>query len=151
MDLRRNRKNLTGTNSVKKYLFKSYKHKILYLLKKEKALKVRHQKADQFQLEISVEERLIDQQLTKEKKEILQKALEKISGRQREAIYYFYFENMSYQEIAEIMDLSHVKSARNLVYDALKFLKHNVLIDYSIIILFFYAAKILSTSSLLFV
>jgi len=150
IDLRRNRQNLSSTTSIKKYLFKSFKNKIFYLLKKEKALKVRHQKADYFQLEISVEERLIDQQLTREKKEKLQRALEKISGRQREAIYYFYFENMSYQEIAEVMDLSHVKSARNLVYEALKLLKDHVIIYHPIVIIFFYIFKMLTKSDMYF-
>jgi DNA-directed RNA polymerase specialized sigma24 family protein len=44
-------------------------------------------------------------------------------GRKKEALYYFYYEGLSYEQIKEMMELSHIKSARNLVYEAISYLR----------------------------
>ncbi|MCK5371360.1 MAG: sigma-70 family RNA polymerase sigma factor, partial [Cyclobacteriaceae bacterium] len=47
--------------------------------------------------------------------------------RQKEAVIYFYYEGMSYQEIADIMGLQKVKSARKLIYRAIEALRKDLL------------------------
>lgn len=134
IELRKNRKNLSDTNSIKKYLFKSLRRKIIYQLNKKQSLIRRYQKAEQFEVEFSVEDHMINRQLSQEKEERINKALSHLPVRQREAIYYFYYENMKYEEVAEVMNLSHIKSARNLIYKALGNLKLNLIVDVSVII-----------------
>lgn len=136
IEIRKNRKNLTFTTSIKKYLFKAMKRKIIYQLKKKRSMELRHQRASQFELEFSIEDRIINKQLTEEKALQIKKSMERLPQRQREAIYYFYYENMKYEEIAEIMNLSKAKSARNLIYKALSVLRSNLIIEVASALIF---------------
>jgi RNA polymerase sigma factor (sigma-70 family) len=123
IELRKNRENLGDTDSIKFYLFKCLKRRInrelnSWINKKEEFI------GDlSFEITFSPEQVLIDSQLDKEKTEKLNKAIQGLSARKREAVYYLFYEGLSYEQIKEIMDLSHVKSARNLVYKALNFLR----------------------------
>ncbi|WP_133464780.1 RNA polymerase sigma factor [Sunxiuqinia elliptica] len=84
------------------------KNAILYALKEQES-----------EFEDNIESSLIDI----EQKEAIQKriesALSQLSKRQQEAIYLRYSEGLSYDEVAELMDLDKA-SARTLVYRALK-------------------------------
>jgi RNA polymerase sigma factor (sigma-70 family) len=123
VDLRQRRERLGKTDSIKFYLFKSIRRRIIVQSGKQKA-----QLDGNYDLTytFSHEEQLISQQLDEEMHAKLDKGLAQLSPRKKEVIYYFFFEGMSYQQIKEIMQLDHVKSARNLVYKALDFLKNVV-------------------------
>ncbi len=128
IELRKKRKNLSNTTSIKLYLYKCIRRKILSY--KQQANKmISHQNLDgyNFDVDLSAEHVLIIKQLDTERKKKLAKAMKSLSARQKEAIYYFYYEDLSYADVAEIMELGHAKSARNLVYRALKCLKLNIL------------------------
>ncbi|MEQ9287163.1 MAG: sigma factor-like helix-turn-helix DNA-binding protein [Cyclobacteriaceae bacterium] len=56
----------------------------------------------------------------------LNHAREYLTKRQKQAIYYFYYEDLSYEEVSEIMGLNNVKSTRNLVYKAINILKSHM-------------------------
>lgn len=79
--------------------------------------------SDQFLITYSHEKTLIDRQIHEEQALLLNAALKHLSVRKKEAPYYFYFEGLSYLHIRELMGLSQVKSARNLVYQAISSLK----------------------------
>ena len=49
--------------------------------------------------------------------------MQQLPERQRKAIHYFYFENVSYAQLAELMEMSNIKSARNLVYKGINSLR----------------------------
>jgi RNA polymerase sigma-70 factor (ECF subfamily) len=49
-------------------------------------------------------------------------ALERLSSRQKEIIYLKYYQNLSYEEVSEIMNINY-QVARNLLYQAIKSLK----------------------------
>ena len=53
----------------------------------------------------------------------IQLAMEKLSGRKREAIILKFFENLTYDEISEVMELKSTKYARQLIYRSLDELK----------------------------
>ena len=53
----------------------------------------------------------------------LNQCLEQLTDRQKEAIYYYYFENFSYEQIKDIMGMHQIRSARNLIYRALAALR----------------------------
>jgi RNA polymerase sigma factor (sigma-70 family) len=129
IDLRKNRKNLAETNSIKKYLFKSFKRKVLFHLKKYRALENRNLKSEQFEIEFSIEDRIINRQMGEQRAYKIKEAISKLPQRQREAIYYYFYENMNYQEVAEIMQMSQTRSARNLIYKALSSLKINLKVE----------------------
>lgn len=120
VDLRQRRERLGKTDSIKFYLFKSIRRRITVQSEKQKK-----QLDENYDLvyTFSPEDQLIAQQLDEEKRSKLEKGLAQLSPRKKEVIYYFFFEGMSYQQIQEIMQLDHVKSARNLIYKALDFLR----------------------------
>lgn len=127
IEIRKTRSRLGDTNNIKFYLFKSLKRRVL---KEQKSgfYKLLDLKNDySFSVEFSHEQLIIDRQLSQEMVQKLNKSIQQLPPRKREIIYYFYYENLSYQEIKEIMGFSNVKSARNLLYNALEFLKSALL------------------------
>lgn len=126
IDLREKRERLGDTDSIKYYLFKSLRRKITRYLSKNKVLLTSSELSQTFQVVLSHEAILINQQLTQEKSDQLQEAFAKLSPKKREAIYHVFYENLSYKETASIMGLMNVKSVRNLIYKALDNLRKNI-------------------------
>lgn len=107
--------------SVKAYLLKSLKYKLLKAFRKnEKTLALPDNGEGNF--EWSHETTLILQQDLAEKKKKVQEALGRLSNRQKEIIYLKYYQNLSYEEVSEIMNINY-QVARNLLYQAIKSLK----------------------------
>lgn len=127
IEIRERRTYLGPTDSIKFYLFKCLKRKL------HKDLAEWEQKREgldslppAFVFTISHETQLIDQQIDAEKREKLNAAIERLSQRKREIIYYSFYEGMSYRQIQEIMGLENLKTTRNLMYKALQFLRESV-------------------------
>ena len=78
----------------------------------------------QFSTELSSECIYINKQIKEEQLEKLNKALKALDCKEREAIYYFYYEGLSYEQIAEIFNFSHVSSARRVMYRGLRHLRN---------------------------
>ncbi len=125
IEIRKSRKNLSDTDSIKLYLFKSIRRSVLNAQKHSLLTSNQIQGYD-FKVVLSIEHLIIDRQLEEEKIAQLKSGLSKLTKRQGEVIYYYYYENMSYQEVMQMMGLNSVKSARNLVYKALNTLKLEV-------------------------
>jgi RNA polymerase sigma-70 factor (ECF subfamily) len=108
--------------SVKAYLLKSLKYKLLKVFRKNgKVLPI--QDNGDVPFELSHETFLISQQENHEKKQMVIEALGKLSHRQKEIIYLKYYQNLSYEEVSEIMNINY-QVARNLLYQAIKSLKN---------------------------
>ncbi len=125
IDIRRTRKKLSDTTSIKLYLYKAIRRKVLQYVKHSRKYfwSGSLEEGNNFHFTFSYEHHLIAKQLTEEKIERLNQALETLPKRQREVIYYFFYEQMGYQEIKEIMNFTNVKSVRNKAYIALKTLR----------------------------
>ncbi len=125
IDIRRTRKRLSDTTSIKLYLYKATRRKILQYIKssRKRFWNGSLEEGNNFHFTFSYEYHLIAKQLTEEKIERLNRALKTLPKRQREVIYYFFYEQMGYQEIKEIMDFANIKSVRNKAYIALKALR----------------------------
>ncbi|MDN3670703.1 sigma-70 family RNA polymerase sigma factor [Echinicola jeungdonensis] len=126
IELRNKRDSLGATNNIKFYLFKSLKRKIIResgrWFRKWERLAGNYY----FEFSFSPEQILIDRQLDQEKHASLNTALKELTDRQKEIIYYFYFEGLSYEQIKEIMCFTSTKATRNLLYRAIDFLKDAV-------------------------
>lgn len=124
-DLIRMRKNLKSVNSLKAYLFASLRRKIFRQMQKTK------NEIDQSQVEETTSFRIahlmdnsqINEQLDKENKKIIEEACNQLPARQREIILLYFFEEMSYQDISEVMNFGDVTSARTLVHRAITSLR----------------------------
>ncbi len=108
--------------SVKAYLLKSLKYKLLKAFRKNGKILPIHDNGD-MPFELSHETFLISKQESEEKKKRVIKALERLSHRQKEIIYLKYYQNLSYEEDSEIMNINY-QVARNLLYQAIKSLKN---------------------------
>src|SRR5690606_5118239 len=134
--LRKNRAGFSDTTSIKMYLLKAFKRRVIEYSK-------RYNKENekngsflffQFPVELSSETIYIDQQIEEEQIYKLNMALQSLDSKEREAIYYFYYEGLSYEQIAEIFNFSHTSSARRLVYRGLSQLRKLIMIFYLTVI-----------------
>lgn len=123
IELRKGRNNLGNTDNIKFYLFKSLKRKIIKESGKWYANLEDINDNYFFAFHFSHEQHLINRQIDEEQALKLDAAVKKLSPRKKEVIYYFFYEGLSYQQIQEIMGLENIKSARNLIYKALDFLR----------------------------
>ena len=125
IELKQKRKTLGNTNSIKFYLLKSYRRKLLYHIKREKLNTSKEQTfiKDTFEIELTHESRLINAQLNDEIKAKLNMALNNLTERQREILIYFFHEGLSYEEITSIMEFSRIEYARVLMSRSLSKLR----------------------------
>lgn len=125
ISLRKKRGSLSEVSNIKGYLLRSIQREVLRNGKKTSSKMVLDdsQMDSFFQIELSPETSFIQRESADQRKIQLQEALKKLTAKQRQAILLFYEEELSYKEIAQIMDFNEVKSARKLIYRALSSLK----------------------------
>jgi RNA polymerase sigma factor (sigma-70 family) len=115
-DLWESRRNLSSLTFVKWYLFKVLKNRILRERTKKRKESLVEDEYD-FQLEFNIEDRLIANRQDVELAFKIQKVLNTLSPRKREIIYLRYYEGLSFDEIAEVMNLNK-QSVHNLLQKA---------------------------------
>lgn len=125
IDLINKRSNLGEVKCIKLYLFKSFRRRLLKYIQFTRKKHERENDAghETYHIEISQEERLMNIQTDEHQKERIKKGIITLTEKEREAIYYFYYQNLSYAEMCEIFNYTQVKTVRNLVYQALKKLR----------------------------
>lgn len=127
--LRKSRTGLGEAPHLKMYLLKAFRRRVVEYLQKYNK-ECRQNEAfliSEFPVELSSETIYINRQLEEEQIQKLNTALKALNAKEREAIYYFYYEGLSYEQIAEIFNFSHVSSARRLVYRGLGQLRKLIL------------------------
>jgi RNA polymerase sigma factor (sigma-70 family) len=113
-------KTRTPVVSVRAYLLKSLKYKLLKAYRKSRVVVPIGSEEGRF--EWSHESFLIAGEEDAEKKRRVLRAMEQLSHRQKEIIYLKYYQNLSYEEVSEIMNINY-QVARNLLYQAIRSLK----------------------------
>jgi RNA polymerase sigma factor (sigma-70 family) len=118
---------LSEVSHVKTYLLISLKRNLIKKLVRENRFSGYEDEAEEsLGIEFSAEDIFILRQELSEQKEMLIRALNQLPKRQREAIYLKFYEELSSEQIAEILTVKP-QSVYNLVYDALKRLKEKLL------------------------
>jgi len=130
--------------SVKAYLLKSLKYKLLKAFRKQGKILPIHDNGD-MPFELSHETFLIHQQESDQRRQQVIGALERLSHRQKEIIYLKYYQNLSYEEVSEIMNINY-QVARNLLYQAIKSLKNMLAGPLEFFLFFLLAAGITFSS-----
>ncbi|RAV98214.1 RNA polymerase sigma factor [Pseudochryseolinea flava] len=118
------RATINDTTSIKYYLFKSLRRKIIEALDRQQTGE-RHLKTYFYWTEKkskSFEENLIAEQTTETQVQNLARHLKDLPPRQQEALYLVYYSNLSYEEIASIMSLQ-VRTVYNHVHTGLETLR----------------------------
>ncbi|MDQ3017088.1 MAG: sigma-70 family RNA polymerase sigma factor [Bacteroidota bacterium] len=129
------RERLAMPDSVKAYLLVSLRRKLFDKGSRIETLTEAKESFDE--LNISTEPhdahwvRLEDENAEQAK---LEKAMSRLSERQREIIHMKYFQELEYEEIGRIMDLNY-QSARNLVTRALTVLRKEMLLTVIILLM----------------
>lgn len=121
----RNSRNLSDTDCIRFYLLRALRYKIIRTLKRQdrKNWLVRKHSMFNIRIEVSHEIKILNRQMEEENRQKIQYAISRLNNKQREAIYYFFYEDLSYAQIASLMGFSNVKSARNLIYKALDIIR----------------------------
>ena len=124
----KNRKQLSSPDNVKVYLFISLKHSLLRALTKEAPRDIPdiiQEELPYFSLEPTAEDVVIEQEQLRLQDKRIKEMLSLLTSRQQEIIYYRYIQELSFDEICELMDLNY-QSAQNLIQRSLKKLRDNL-------------------------
>jgi RNA polymerase sigma factor (sigma-70 family) len=109
--------------SVRSYLLKALKYKLLKTYRQSRITLSAGDNDGTF--EFSHEHFLVAGEEEAERKRLVIHALEQLSDRQKEIIYLKFYQNLSYEEVSEIMNINY-QVARNLLYQAIKSLKNRL-------------------------
>ena len=125
-EINRARERISDTNNIKFYLLKSFRNRFLYYQKKRGRMFLTEHLTDgyNFEFTFSIEQKIIDSQLNQEKLSKLNQAVQQLPPRQREVIYYLFYEELSIDAIQELMQVTHRRTIQNIVYRALAKLKN---------------------------
>ena len=124
IELWKRKASLSDTDSIKYYLFKSLRRKLTRIKGKLwKSGKSLEGTVEPFQS--SHEHYLIDQQVSGERRSRIIEMLDQLTPRQREAIFLRYFEELSYEQIAYIMELGK-QAVYNHIHSGFKSLKRSL-------------------------
>jgi RNA polymerase sigma factor (sigma-70 family) len=124
VELWHSRKNLAPVRSVKFYLFKALRYKLVRLEKNrylsQRSARIAFSLGNT--LENPIETSIIENESRASQFESLRQAMKSLSLRQQEAIQLRYFQGFTHEQIAELMDLNY-QSVSNLLHRALYRLK----------------------------
>ncbi|WP_299666553.1 sigma-70 family RNA polymerase sigma factor [uncultured Polaribacter sp.] len=127
IELWNSKERLARVQSIKAYLYKSLRRKLIKSSSKQKKRFDKSKDVSNLDKKTpSAEISLIEKQLFDEKRDALNKAITTLSERQREIIYLKFYGRLGYNEIGEIMSLDK-KSAYNLMARTVKILKKNLI------------------------
>jgi RNA polymerase sigma factor (sigma-70 family) len=123
LDLWANKHKLKNINSVNSYLFSSFRY---ILFKRIKAANnIISSEEFEGEPEFSVDHSIIRQEVAAELQAKLKKALEALTPRQREAIFLRFYQGLSYEEVAVVLNIS-VKATYKIMARSLSALKENM-------------------------
>ncbi len=118
------REGLSEIGSVKGYLFKALRYKLYRAVRKDSRYDTLSE-ATQMQWEGSHESLMIAEERDDALRKRLHHFLDQLSPRQREAVELRFNNQMSYEEISNIMSISY-QAAVNLIYKSIKYLRENM-------------------------
>jgi len=126
LELWKGRNSIGDVRAPKTYLLISLRRKLLREMGRLKWFREAPEVSDDYNFEVqfAIETYLINTEIQHEDLKKLKRCLGQLTKRQREAIYLRFFHELSYEEIAETMEINR-HSAVNLVYEAIRFIKNN--------------------------
>lgn len=123
VDLWKNRENLAQVYSIKFYLYKGLKRKIIRNLSLKRKFPLNDvTDGHDFEMVLSHEFNVIANETSEQQKTDTLKALNKLSRRQKEAVILKFYEGLTYKEIGNLLSIS-TKSTYTLIYRAIDVLK----------------------------
>lgn len=132
------RQGLTQPQSIRFYLLKALRNRLSAQYRREWPFmsdwdndgEQEGENQHPFSTEPSAEEQLIALDIDAERKMLIHQTLQSLTPRQREIIYLRYFNDLTYEEICQVMQINY-QTARTQIYNALKLIR-KILKDSSI-------------------
>jgi len=119
-DLIKSRQNIGETDNIKFYLLRSLRRKLVYNLKKQNLSYFRKSENMWYAAyDDSVESNYIEEEKRQYRDKTIKEALQVLTPKQREILYYRYICEFEYEQICEIMSIKY-DSARKQVCRAIK-------------------------------
>ena len=123
INLWQKRNQLPIVNSIKAYLLKSLRNRILRIL--ESRTLNGHGEQPNEATQDSIEQRLVLEELAAERLNQLHLTIQKLPSRQKEVIHLRYFQNLNTEEIAEVLNINY-QSVSNLLHKGIKTLRQHI-------------------------
>ena len=111
----------SSVNSIKSYLYKSLYRELIRRLKKEGRSK--DLKEGSFEIELDIESAMVLKDHHLEKLSKIQSGLKALSPKQRQVILHYYYDGLTYDEIAQVMGIQHKNTIAKLMTRAIEMLK----------------------------
>lgn len=121
LDLWNRRDKLSHVDAPNFYLYSSFRYMLLKKIRQHDKIVLNDDHA------FSAEHVIIPSELNEELQVKLQKAIKTLTGRQLEAIFLMYYEDLSYKEVASILNIS-VKATYKIMARSLLALKEKVIL-----------------------
>ena len=118
-------KQLQDVSNLKFYLFKSLKNRIYDIYKAQKkyiGLSTIDAQDAPFNIQVTIEDRLIDKEEQQQIKDQLSEMLDSLTERQREVVYLRYVQEYDYAQISELLNIS-IHGCRKLLSKAMQNLR----------------------------
>jgi RNA polymerase sigma factor (sigma-70 family) len=133
------REKLSEVTCVNYYLFKSFRRQLMNRLTVGRKFLISLSDRDSYGFDFSPsqEDTLIEEEWETERNKKVRNSLHSLTKRQREAIYLKFFNQLSYHEVAAIMDL-HVDSVYNLISKSIDLLRKKLKGDAVFLMVFSY-------------
>lgn len=124
------REKVSDVTCVNYYLFKSFRRLLMNRLTigKKFLISLGDRDSHAFEFAPSTEDSIIEEEWTTERNKKIRNSLNGLTKRQREAIFLKFFNQLSYHEVAAIMDL-HVDSVYNLISKSIDILRKKLKAD----------------------
>lgn len=128
IDLWKQHQKLSAVTKIKTYLFKAFRYKLQRQYGKEKRwiYQVDFEKLSEMDVELPLENKLITAQLTKEQQYKIASAITKLPPRQREVLHLLFDEDLSYEEISQVMEIN-VRSVYTVAWKGIKSLRKAII------------------------
>lgn len=122
------RKKLSAVDKKASYLFKTFRNKLIDTTRTKSNRNVNIDQIDlsDFSIKITALDTIIDEETTERLVALVDNLLNSLTPHQKEAVYLRYMQNMSYDEIASILNITN-DSARKLVYRSLENLRDKMI------------------------
>ncbi len=122
-----NRDLLKGVINLKYYLFRSLKNKLLDVFRSSVPTHEISESEPDFTITVTILDELIDLEEKATLKNRVEKLLDRLTNRQREAVYLRFMQEMSYDEIAELLKMTP-QATRKLIFRAMERMREQNLI-----------------------
>ena len=120
------RTSIGNPEHIKNYLYKSFRNTVFKKIQQlDKTERYEETENYNFEVSITVEDQMIDGEQQEQISKKLSKAMDKLTPRQREAIFLKFHEQLSYDEIAGVMGIT-TKASYKLMSRSLDFLRSNL-------------------------